>query len=242
MTTVARISSPSGVERPDGDRLSPWLSRHAVVMLVAVAMAVVLRSGLWVALAALASFAELGYRERAQLTLLEPYGGYANQLTALRLGLLLTAAVLMNQLPDAWLWLLLAANVVVDVADGHVARRTKQVSSFGAVFDREVDAVFVLVAYLYFFVVEGLPAWVLIPGLLPYVYRLSTLTGRSKPAPQHRERFAPVLAGTNFVVLLIAVGAPPAFQLRVVILSAALVGVSFLVSFVNLYRNGHSAS
>ena len=93
-----------------------------------------------------------------------------------------------------------------------------------------------------FAVVEGLPAWVLIPGLLPYVYRLSVLARRSKPAPEHRERFAPFLAGANFVVLLIAVLAPPELQLRVVLLSAALVGVSFLMSFVNLYLNEYSAS
>ena len=211
-------------------------------MLAAVAVTVAMPSGLWLALGAVASFAELGYRERARLTLLTPCGGYANQLTTLRLGLLLTAAALMSELPGFWLWLLLAANVGVDVADGYVARRTQQVSPFGAVFDREVDAVFVLVAYLYFFVVEGLPAWVLIPGLLPYVYRLSTLARRSQPAPEQRERFAPFLAGANFVVLLIAVGAPPELQLRVVLLSAALVGLSFLVSFVNLYLDEYSAT
>ena len=240
--TVGHISGACGAERREVDCLSPWLSRHAAVMLAAVAVTIVLPSGIWLAVAVLASFAELGYREWARLTVLQPYGGYANQLTTLRLGLLLIAAALMSELPDLWLWLLLAANVAVDVVDGYVARRTQQVSPFGAVFDREVDAVFVLVAYLYFFVVEGLPAWVLIPGLLPYVYRLSTLARRSKPAPEHRERLAPFLAGANFVVLLIAVGAPPELQLRVVLLSAALVGVSFLVSFVNLYLNEYSAS
>ena len=211
-------------------------------MLVAVAVTVVLPSGIWLALAALASFAELGYRERARLAAFTPYGGYANRLTALRLALLLTAAAFMSELPDGWLWLLLAGNVVVDVVDGRVARRTQQASPLGAVLDREVDAVFVLVAYLYFFVVVGLPAWVLIPGLLPYAYRLSMLTRPSRPAPEHRERLAPFLAGANFVVLLIAVGAPADLQLRVVLLSAALVGVSFTVSFVNLYLDEYSAS
>jgi phosphatidylglycerophosphate synthase len=240
--TVGRISTASGDEGRGADGLSPWLSRHAAAMLIAVAVTVVLPSGVWVALAALASFVELGCRERTRLAAFRPYGGYANQLTALRLALLLTAAAFMGELPDAWLWLLLAANVAVDVVDGRVARRTQQVSPFGAVLDREVDAVFVLVAYLYFFVVVGLPAWVLIPGLLPYAYRLYTLTRPSRPAPEHRERLAPFLAGANFVVLLVAVGAPADLQLRVVLLSAALVGVSFTVSFVNLYLDEYSAS
>jgi phosphatidylglycerophosphate synthase len=234
------MSSPSGVRRPDFEPLSPWLSRHAVVMLLAAGVTVLVPSGAWVTLAAAASFADLLYRERPWLV--QPYGGYANQLTALRLGLLLMAAALMNELPSLWLWLLLAANVAIDVIDGYVARRTNQVSPFGAVFDREVDGVFVLVAYLYFHVVAGLPAWVLIPGLLPYLYRLSTLARRDRLAPAHREKLAPFLAGANFVVLLVAVMAAPEAQFRVVLLSMALVGVSFFVSFVSLYLDEYSAS
>ena len=239
--TVGHISSSCGAEPREADCLSSWLSRHAAVMLVAVAVTIVLPSGIWLAVAVLASFAELGYRERAQLTVLQPYGGYANQLTTLRLGLLLIAAALMSELPDLWLWLLLAT-VAMDVVDGYVARRTQQVSPFGAVFDREVDAVFVLVAY-HPRSSRVSPHSTLIPGLVTLrVPPLDALARRSKPAPEHRERLARFLAGANFVVLLIAVGAPEELQLRVVLLSAALVGVSFLMSFVNLYLNEYSAS
>jgi phosphatidylglycerophosphate synthase len=209
-------------------------------MLVGGGMTLLVPSGAWLTLTATVSFAELIYRERPWLV--NRYGGYANQLTALRLVLLLTAAALMGELPSHWLWLLLAANVAVDVIDGYVARRTNQASPFGAVFDREVDAVFVLVAYFYFHLVAGLPAWVLIPGLLPYLYRLSTLSRHDRPAPEHREKVAPFLAGANFVLLLVAVAAAPELQLRVVLLSMACVGVSFVLSFVNLYRNEYSAS
>jgi phosphatidylglycerophosphate synthase len=238
--TVGRETNASGLKRRDAEPLSPWLSRHATVMLVAAGATVWVPSGAWVTLAAAASFADLIYHGRPWL--LHPYGGYANQLTALRLALLLTAAALMGELPTAFLWLLLAANVAVDVIDGYVARRTNQVSLFGAVFDREVDAVFVLVAYLYLHAVAGLPAWVLLPGLLPYLYRLSTLARRDRPAPELQEKLAPFLAGANFVVLLVAVVAAPELQLHVVLLSMALVGASFCVSFVNLYRNEYSAS
>jgi phosphatidylserine synthase len=237
--TVGRISSSSAAARRDAEPLSPWLRRHAAVMLAALGATVWVPHGAWLTLAAAGSFADLLYRERARL--LQPYG-YANQLTVLRLGVLLAAAALMNELPSPWLWLLFAANVVADVADGYVARRTHQVSAFGAVLDREVDAVFVLVAYVYFFVVAGLPAWVLIPGLLPYVYRIAMFVRRDQSAPEHRERLAPFLAGANFVVLLIAVGAPVELQRPVVLLSITIVGVSFLVSFANLYSDEHSAT
>lgn len=240
LMTVEPITRSTGAERDGAEPLSPWLSWHAAAMLLAAAVTVMAPSGVWAALAAACSFAALVYRARPWRA--SPYGGYANQLTALRLGLLVAAAAAMTEVPTAWFWSLLALNVAVDVADGYVARRTRQVSPFGAVFDREVDAVFVLVAYLYFFVVAGLGAWVLVPGLLPYLYRLSTLARRDKPAAEHRERLAPFLAGANFVVLLVAVAAPPHLQLRVVLFSAALVGVSFLLSFVSLYLDEYSTS
>jgi phosphatidylglycerophosphate synthase len=148
----------------------------------------------------------------------------------------------MADLPKWWLWVLLAINVAVDVVDGFVARRASQSSPFGAVFDREVDGVFVLAAYVYFFVVEGLPAAVLLPGLLPYGYRLAAQLRPGRAAAHHRERFAPFLAGTNFVVLLVAIGAPAELTVGMVSLSTALVVLSFSMSFAGLfYSNGHSA-
>jgi phosphatidylglycerophosphate synthase len=239
---AGRISSACGVQRRDSEEtLSAWLNRHSAAMLGTAALTVVAPSGLWLALTAGASFAALAYRERLRHALLKPYGGYANQLTALRLALVLTAAALMNDLPRLWLWVLLAGNVAVDVVDGFVARRANQASAFGAVFDREVDAVFVLTAYVYFFAVEDLPAVVLLPGLLPYAYRLATRLRAGGSAPDHRERFASFLAGANFAVLLVAIGAPAELMLGIVSLSAALVVLSFSMSFASLYLDGHSA-
>jgi hypothetical protein len=236
------ISSASGAQRSDSqEALSAWLNRHAAAMLGTAALTVVAPSGIWLGLAAGASFAALGYRERLRHGLLKPYGGYANQLTALRLALVLTAAALMSDLPKSWLWVLLAANVAVDAIDGLVARRANQASAFGAVFDREVDAVFVLTAYVYFFVVEDLPAVVLLPGVLPYAYRLAAQLRAGRSAPDHRERFAPLLAGANFAVLLVAIGAPAELMPGIVSLSAALVVLSFSMSFASLYFDGHSA-
>jgi phosphatidylglycerophosphate synthase len=239
MTTVARIP---GLICSETDRLTPWLTRHAAIMLAAIGLTLALPSGTWLALAGAWSFAELWYRERERHARLEPYGGYANQLTALRAGLLLAAAALLTKLPVAWLWALLLANVAIDVADGHVARRTGQVTPFGAVFDREVDALFVLIVYAYLFLVSGLRAWVLIPGALPYLFRFVVALQRDRPPPELRERWAPVLAGVNFVVLLAAVASPPELRLYVAITSVALVGVSFLVSFAKLFRHDYSAS
>jgi phosphatidylglycerophosphate synthase len=241
MTTAARIPS-SSLAGPDSNVLEVWLGRHAVAMLAAIIVTVAIPSGVWVAIAAAASFAQLWYREHPRHVLIEPYGGWANRLTAVRLGLLLAALTLVHELASAVMLALFAANVAIDAVDGYVARRKRQATAFGAVFDREVDAVFVLAVYLYLFVASSLPVWVLIPGSLPYVFRLAVAARRDRPAPERRERLAVALAGANFVTLLAAVASPPRIQPYVVIASSALVGASFLISFLKLYHHDDPAS
>jgi phosphatidylglycerophosphate synthase len=242
MTTVAPLSTAAGLEWRDREHLTPWLSRHAVLMLAAIVATFVAPSGLWTALAATSSFTLLWYRERGRHALVKPYAGYANQLTALRFGFVLAAIALVDELPTVWLWSMLALNVAIDVGDGYVARRCGQVSAFGAVFDREVDALFVLAVYQFFFLANGLPAWVLLPGSLPYVFRLATMLQADRPPPDRRERLAPALAGLNFAMLLAAVASPAQIQLYVVTASALLVAASFLTSFVGLLRHDRSAA
>jgi hypothetical protein len=216
-----------------------WLNRHSALMVAATACAVATHRGESVALAAAISFAILVYQSRASLLALTPCGGYANWLTGARLVLLLLAAVSMDRVPREVLLGVFAANVVVDMADGYVARRTGQVTQLGVVLDRETDALFVLVAYLYFFLKEGVAPWILVPGLLPYGYRLLALTRPAPPAPDRKERLARPLAGANYAVLLVAIAAAPDAARYVLLLSASLVASSFFVSFWNLYRNAY---
>jgi phosphatidylglycerophosphate synthase len=158
----------------------------------------------------------------------------------LRLAAILGAAALLTDIPREWLLLLFGANVALDVADGYTARRTAQVTQLGTMFDREADAVFVLVAYLYFFCVADVGAWILLPGLLPYLYRLFVRAVRAAPADQTKERLAAVLAGANYVFLLLAVAVPPPVQASVLAVSTAIVLVSFGISFWKVYRDEHS--
>lgn len=227
----------------NGDRepipINAWATFHAVGMLAAVAAASVLGTAAPIALTAAGSFAALWHRDRHWLAELKPFGGYANQLTALRLTLILGAAAFMTEVSQGWLLLLFAVNVAMDVADGRLARRMQQDTRFGTVFDRETDAVFVLVVYLYFFLVHSVGAWILLPGLLPYVDHL--LRGlRGSSVPDRRQRHAVVLAGTNYLLLLIAAAAAAPYALPVLIVSTSVVLASFAVSFWISLRNEYS--
>lgn len=222
--------------------IDAWLNVHAATMLVATMISATLNTAVPIAVAGAFSFAFFGYRHRHSLAELRPYGGYANLVTACRLVLVLGAALLLMSTPKAWLLLLFFLNVVMDVVDGRLARSSGQATRFGAVFDREADALFVLVAYVYFFLQHAVAAWILIPGLLPYLYRLATPGARSSSEGERKARHAAALAGTNYVVLLVAIAAAAGPQLPLLIFSAGIVSLSFLVSFWNLYRDEHSLS
>lgn len=221
---------------------SIWVKHHAVAMIAATLLAGVAGSAWPITVAAGVSFIGLAYRLRKHLGGLVPLGGHANRLTAVRLLLVLCAASLLTQVSQVWLLALLGLNVAMDVADGHLARRYKQVSHFGGVFDREADAIFVLVVYLYYFLAQGVAAWVLVPGLLPYFYRLIVWTLQGREAHEGKQRHAAMLAGTNYILLLVALAAPTQPPVQILMLSCGVVVSSFALSFCKLYAHESAVS
>ena len=216
-----------------------WLNGHAAVIAVAAVGASVSHPAVLAAPAA-ASFGLLwGYRPCPDGGLLRGVG-LANRLTMLRLVVVLLSSAAMPWLGTGWLLAAFSFNVFVDIADGHVARLTKADSPFGAVFDREVDAVFVLCAYLYFVQrLDGLGAWLLLAGLMPYVYRLAVMVLSAPVPPDGKERLAPTLAAVNFVLILAAFAFPD-HATGILVASVSLVLASFSASFWSLYRHAHS--
>ena len=102
--------------------------------------------------------------------------GVANALTLARAGyvaLLLGAVVEGVALPERLRWALLLSGLIVlllDGADGWTARRTGLASLFGARFDMEVDALFVLVLTMLVVRTGAAGGWVMIAGLLRYLF------------------------------------------------------------------------
>ena len=65
------------------------------------------------------------------------------------------------------------AVTAMDGVDGWLARRTKMSSAFGARFDMEVDALLILILSVLAWQHEKAGAWVLLSGLLRYVFVLA---------------------------------------------------------------------
>jgi phosphatidylglycerophosphate synthase len=140
--------------------------------------------------------------------------GLANTLTLSRAAYvaLLTGIVADGtSLSETGRWLLVGtglASLLLDGADGWAARRTGLVSRFGARFDMEVDAFFVLVLAALVWRAGQAGGWVLTCGLMRYIF---VLAGRAWPvlatpsAPSFRRK---AICVGEIVVLLVAM-APP---------------------------------
>lgn len=125
----------------------------------------------------------------------------------------------------------------LDGIDGWIARRTGTVSAFGAAFDREVDALFVLVLALLAMHLADLGPWVLAAGLLRYAFVAARWAwpwlGAGLPARWRRK----AAFGVS-VMLLLAALMPPAAPVAFPLAGAALavLAASFAADVLWLYR------
>jgi phosphatidylglycerophosphate synthase len=128
--------------------------------------------------------------------------------------------------------------LVLDGVDGRLARRTGMASPFGARFDMEVDAALVLVLCGLAWQQGRAGAWVLVAGLLRYLFVLAgtRLSWMRRDLPPSRRRQAVcVLQTATLVAALAPVLAPP---VAVTLAAVGVVGTvaSFAVDTLWLYR------
>lgn len=117
---------------------------------------------------AIAAFASRGLAHHHPF----PRFGPANQVTAVRAVLVcLVAALVGESVTDRTAWAAAAATPVItalDGLDGWLARRTRMASPFGARFDMEVDAFFILVLSVLVWQHGKAGVWVIACGLMRY--------------------------------------------------------------------------
>lgn len=100
--------------------------------------------------------------------------GWANRITLLRAVLVaLVAGALAHSVftHAIWLWLAIATTaLMLDGVDGWIARKTQSYSAFGARFDMELDALLILLLCVGLIQLESLGLWVLLIGVMRYVF------------------------------------------------------------------------
>ncbi|HLV65476.1 MAG TPA: CDP-alcohol phosphatidyltransferase family protein [Polyangiaceae bacterium] len=215
------------------DLLERWSRVHAFAMLAATGIALVAREAWPIALVGLSSVAALvitGARSGARV------GTAANGVTALRL-LFVTSLGLAALAPPSGLLVALAVLgiFVLDGVDGALARRFGAESAFGARLDLETDALLVLVVDFLLHAVWGYGVWVLVSGLLRYVYTLTLAVFPPPGGPAPRSRFARSSFGLFVTSRIAALALPAAVAVPVAGLGSLLLWFSFARSFFYAY-------
>ena len=213
--------------------LAVFARAHAVWMLLATGAA--LAGGtVFAAVAGALSLATCAGLQRGRWT---PSGrfGIANGLTALRLAMTVALGALCISPPGPAAAALALAIFAIDGLDGRVARLRGEVSTFGAYFDMECDALLVLVCALALHQHDRLSAFILVPGLLRYGYLLLlvVLPVPGGETPHTRvERYA-------FFVLMVSLIAslwPLPLHRPLAMLATSLIAYSFARSIHALFR------
>jgi phosphatidylglycerophosphate synthase len=173
--------------------------------------------------------------------------GPANQVTTARVALVALAASLIGE-PVTCEAATLAVAVslmatLLDGLDGPFARRTGIASSFGARFDMETDAALILVLAVLVWQNGKAGAWVLLSGLLRYLFITAgwCWPWMRKPLPSSlRGKVICVVQIVVLVVVLVPIVTPPGSAALAAFGLAAL-SYSFLVDTWWLWRHAGTA-
>lgn len=138
--------------------------------------------------------------------------GAANRLTLLRSTLVFPLAALVPGWPGLhtgtlwWVIVLASVALVLDGVDGRVARKTGSDTAFGARFDMELDAFLILVLSTGVWLTGRVGAWVLLVGLLRYLFVVAGWIWPRLQAPLPESQRRKVICVVQGVALLVALG------------------------------------
>ncbi len=222
---VFTLVSPFTTRLRSTTRIERWSLVNAVAVLLAAVGAVWLRALAPVLIAGVAMLGGLASIERDRWT---PRGtfGVANGVTALRVGLLglLAPAASVGPWPFVALSLLFLG---LDGLDGWLARRYHLSSSFGAFFDKETDALFLLLLCGLAAFQGILPLWILGAGLLRYGFVVVLFLLPTPQKTESRSSIARYVFGSMVGALLASFLLPPSLSRPLVAVATAALLVSF---------------
>lgn len=165
--------------------------------------------------------------------------GLANTITLSRL--LLTLALFFVGLASGSgiaIFVIALLVLIADGFDGWAARKRNESSEFGEYFDKETDAFFMLVLCLLAYFQQKAGAWIILPGLLRYLFVVVLVWLKPEIKKEYRSRWARVIYVT-MVIALLGVFITPAWFYNP-LLAAGTTGI--FLSFAHYFRWLFSAS
>jgi len=177
-----------------------------------------------------------------------PRFGAANYVTMFRAVVTALVAGLIGESGSAQLiWLIIGIVTLVavlDGADGWLARRSGMESGFGARFDMETDAALILVLSVMVWRYDKAGGWVLLCGLMRYVFVAAGWLLPWLAAPLRSTRRGKTVAVIQYIGLSVAL-APiimPPFSAAVAAVTLAALAWSFAVDVMWLRREADQCS
>ncbi|WP_372985386.1 CDP-alcohol phosphatidyltransferase family protein [Marinobacter sp.] len=173
--------------------------------------------------------------------------GWANRATLLRASLVVVLLALVPWLDqlESWLWgfaVMALLALILDGVDGKLARATGNNTAFGARFDMELDALFILGLSIAVLVLDKAGPWVLALGLMRYAFVAASWfwPWLNDPLPENFRR--KTVCVWQIVTLMVALLPPVTDGFATLTLATALVllGWSFLVDIRGLYQRRYS--
>ena len=214
-------------------KINKWSEKNAVLFLI-LGIVVLINGRIdLLSLGALISFSSYIHQNSKTLKNLKPLGGYANLMTGIRFLLIVVGSFLFTHISKEWIFGIMGLAVLLDVADGFLARKFNQETRFGQYFDAEVDAFFVLIMCFYFFRFQEVGWWIVVPGLMRYVYKVFTMLVRKEDFVETKKSYAAIIAGTFFVILVACILYEIPYALFI---GSIAIILSFSVSFVEYIR------
>ena len=179
-------------------RLAGWSFFYALACLMGTALSFWVQSRGPLVIAGVLSFGSLFYITGYSRRLLQA----ANLLT---LGRLLLTLLLFGApfLPHSGQFIVGIGSLILiaDGLDGWLARHRNEASEFGEYFDKETDAFFLLTLCVLAVWQDRLGAWILIPGLLRYLFVIVMMIAKPKEDKEYRSQWARII----YVVMVISI-------------------------------------
>jgi phosphatidylglycerophosphate synthase len=171
--------------------------------------------------------------------------GAANGVTLVRAALVALLAGLIGERASdapAFAASVALAVIVLDGVDGWLARHTRMASRFGARFDMETDAVLVAVLALLAWQFGKVGAWVLLSGLMRYLFLAAAILMPLLRHPVPSSYRGKSIAVFQMLALLVAIApfCPVALAGAVAAVALGLLTLSFLLDIVWWVRRADS--
>ncbi len=215
-----------------------WLIPNSIVMTIALLLAFTTKSLFWLPLTAFFSFIFLFYSYKKNSTTVHSLfqGNYANQITALRFIISSITALVVYQIPEFISFILFGFAIFLDGLDGFLARRYQQTSEIGALFDKTVDAYFVVLLSFVLVFKYDVPYWFLGIGYLHYGYELLLVGLGWQTLAIPKNPIGKYAAASLFISLLSPFVLSSSWYLPIIYIAASLVSFSFGLSFFYKFK------